>query len=300
MLSVIVTTKDQREYVSQCIRAIVDQHYDNVFEIIVIDDASEDDTVEVARKTFADRIKILTKPKSLGWFDSLARACEAAKEDILVFFDPHCVATDPHWLRTIVASFESGPEISIITGPLYKGNSFMAKLTGLTLEAAFLSHARHMVTYVEDDNFAIKKEVLRGLLQKLPTHHAVNDAAGSALLAEELKRQSLTVLYEPRIGVFHISPDFRGYLRRCANYSVQTSVTIRQIDPSIRGAKWLKYPLLAACIFPSVRFLQDIKNIFRFRKELQLRFWEYPLLLATSAIGKFWYSAGLLRTLARQ
>ncbi|UCE19698.1 MAG: glycosyltransferase family 2 protein [Gemmatimonadota bacterium] len=300
MVSVFITTKDQREHVKQCIQSVVDQDYDRSFEITVLDDASQDDTVEIVRKAFADRVTVVTSPKSLGWFHLLLKACEAAREDIIIFFDPHCVAADPQWLRTIVASFESDPEISIVTGPLFKGNSFMAKLTGLTLEAAFLSHAKHKVHYVEDDNFAIKKKVLRGLLQKLPVDQIVNDSAGSALLAEELKRQGLSVLYEPRIGVFHISPDFKGYLRRFAQYSAQTSITIRQLDPSIRGAKWLKYPLLAACFFPSVRLLQDIKNVFRFRKELRLHFWETPILLTASAIGKVWYSAGLLKILSRQ
>ena len=299
MVSVIITTKDQREYVSQCIQSVVNQNYDKDFEIIVIDDASQDDTVEIVRRTFADRVTIITKPKSFGWLDTLVKACEESKEDILAFFDPHCVA-EPHWLKTIVSCFETDPKLSILTGPLDKGETFMAKLTGLTLEAAFLSHARNEVHYIEDDNFTVKKEILRGLLKKLPVHQVVNDSAGSVLLAEELKRQSLTVLYEPQIGVFHISPNFKGYLRRCANYSVQTSIAIRQLDPSIRGTKWLKYPVLAACIFPSVRFLQDMKNVFRFRKELPLRFWELPVLLAASAIGKVWYSVGLLKTLARK
>lgn len=296
MISIIITTKDQVSSVAGCIRSVLDQSYDGDREILVIDDGSRDRTVETVMEQFAEKVTVISKP-ALGWFDSLRRALENARGDLLVFFDPHCIAKNSEWLSTIASCFESDPELIILTGSLYKADDFMGKVSALTFQRNFLSQRRKWVHHLEDDHFAIRRDILKRLLDRMPVHELVGDTAGGVVLGAEIERQGLSVLYEPRISVFHESPDFLDYFLRCTNYSAPSSVMARRLDPAIRGAAWLKYPFLASAGFGVVKFFQDIKAIFHFRRLLRIRLWEIPPLLTVAAIGKICYAWGIWRVL---
>ena len=298
MVSIIITTKDQSNYIEPCVQSLINQEYSKDFEIIVIDDASQDNTIAHVRK-FAEKVSIITKHKPLGWLNSLVKACEAAKGELLVFFDPHCVA-NAQWLDTIVSLFEKDKNLSILTGPAFHGNGFMQKIAALTFHAPFLPRKRKIIDYIFDDNFAIKKSTIIQLLKELPIEKNVNDGVGSTLLSSKIKQRHVPVLYEPRIEAFHISPNFYGYLSEWRYFSAETTIEIRLLDPSMRGAEWLKYKLLAAILYAMVRFMQDIFNSWRFRKELRVGFFELPALLMVVAIGKIWYCAGLITVLRKQ
>ncbi|VEN75005.1 hypothetical protein EPICR_50287 [Candidatus Desulfarcum epimagneticum] len=300
MVSVIVTTKNQEDDVEPCLLSVIRQDYDKDFEIIVIDDASRDHTVDIVKKKFKNRVRIIEKSKPRGWLDSLSRACETAKEDILIFFDPHCAAAGG-WLGSYVSCFESDPDVSVISGPLRHTGSFLHKLCLLTYESLFLPRQRRYVHYVENDNFAIKKNALKNLLPCLPINHAINASPGGALLSAEFKKQSITVLYEPGVAVLHQHhpKTFLNYLKHWASYSADTSVVIRKFNPSASGAQWLSHPLIAAMAFPCARFISDIRNIFRFKKELGVKTWQIPFFLLASAVGKLCYGWGLIAILIK-
>ena len=128
MVSVIITTKNQEELVERSVQSIVNQQYSQTFEIIVIDDASDDMTIQKVRNKFVDKVKIIMKQKPAGWLDSLVKGCESATGDLLVLFDPHCVAKHC-WLEAIVSIFENEPDLLILTGPAHHGNRFMQKVS---------------------------------------------------------------------------------------------------------------------------------------------------------------------------
>ena len=298
MVTVTITVRNQREYVETCIESIVNQDFDRTFEIIAIDDASTDGSVDVIEQKFGSEVKIIKKASPSGWLDSLAKACKVTEKDILVFFDPHCKAR-PGWLRNIVGLFESNSKVSIVTGPSLHGETFMHKLSALTFHAGFLSQEKKFVDYIFDDNFAIKKSVLSELLKALPVDRNVNDGIGSVLISSKIKNNRLNVLYEPQVGVFHISLGFSEYLKEWSGFCAKTTIEARRLDPTIKGANWLKYAFLASFIYALARFTQDTVNIFRFRRELSIKLWEMPLLLLASAVGKLYYLLGMLKYTAQ-
>lgn len=59
LVSVIVTTRDRKEIVKNCINSIKNSTYRNI-EIIVVDDSSSDGTTEYLSKEFGDSIKIVS------------------------------------------------------------------------------------------------------------------------------------------------------------------------------------------------------------------------------------------------
>ena len=90
-----------------------------------------------------------------------------------------------------------------------------------------------------------------------------------------------------------MSPDFKGFLYEWKVITAENTIDIRLFDPTVRGAGVLKHLSLAPFIYPTVRVLLDIRNMWRFKKVLHLSYVEMPALLVADIIGKIWYCAGL-------
>ena len=79
MISVIVPTYNEEKLLPRCLESIVNQQKE--CQLIVVDGASEDNTLQVARH-YADRVIILNKPNLAK---QLNAGAEAASGDILLF-----------------------------------------------------------------------------------------------------------------------------------------------------------------------------------------------------------------------
>jgi hypothetical protein len=292
MVSVIVTTKDQAHQVESSIGSIIAQDFDEDFDILAVDDGSTDNTVGEIERLFGERVKIIRKGRPDGWLKSLSSACNESSGELIAVCDPHCVVKS-NWLKTISQSFRSDSELSIMTGPAIHGDHFMEKLAALTFHSQFSSQRRENVPYIFDDNFAIRKDVLTHLLLNLPVEKNLNDGVGCALLSSQAKQQGISVLYEPQMAAFHVSPDFKGYLYEWKVITAENTIDIRLLDPSIRGAGILKHLSLAPVIYPTVRVLLDVGNAWRLKKDLGLSYLQLPFLLMADLIGKIWYGIGL-------
>lgn len=294
MINVVITTKNGEQNVVQCVQSVLDQELNEPFEVILLDDSSEDQTVAVAEKTFGSRIRIVANLQTKGWFGLLIKALDITKDNPLVIFDTHCVA-GKGWLQGMVSTLDGKQGFSIVTGPSEHGEKFMQKLTAFTMHPTFLSDVRQRIDYIFDDNFAIYPDILRELLEELPIGKNLNDGIASTLLSFKIKSKGLHVLYEPSTRVFHISPKFLGYLREWYEFMAEGSIQLRRLDPGIRGSKYLRLGILAPFIYTSARFAQDIKNLFKFQKTLHIRLFEIPLFFTSAAVGKVFYLIGMIK-----
>ncbi len=87
IVSVIVPTYNRGDLISKCIRSLLDQSIDpDKYEIIVIDDCSEDQTMEIL-KNFKEKIKILKNSKNMGLPYSLNKGIKNALGRFIVRVD---------------------------------------------------------------------------------------------------------------------------------------------------------------------------------------------------------------------
>ena len=63
--SVIVTTYNSSKYIEKTINSILKQNFLD-YEIILVDDCSNDDTIELVKKQFSNHVKILSTDKNFG------------------------------------------------------------------------------------------------------------------------------------------------------------------------------------------------------------------------------------------
>ena len=89
-ISVLVCTYNHATWIERCIRSLLNQNYINSkdFEIILIDDASKDESLQIL-KNFNDiiNLKIIRNKKNLGLPKSLNKAIKNARGRYLVRVD---------------------------------------------------------------------------------------------------------------------------------------------------------------------------------------------------------------------
>lgn len=88
LISVIIPTYNVEKYVERCLDSILGQDYENL-EVIIIDDVSPDNTVEVCRK-YAEkdsRVKVYPNETNCGPATNRNRGLEKANGDYILFAD---------------------------------------------------------------------------------------------------------------------------------------------------------------------------------------------------------------------
>jgi glycosyltransferase involved in cell wall biosynthesis len=91
-VSVILPARNEEEFISKCLDSLIDQDYKN-YEIIVIDDSSEDNTQKIIYKyaeKYSKVIPIIARPKPDGWMGKNWACMEGynkARGEILLFTD---------------------------------------------------------------------------------------------------------------------------------------------------------------------------------------------------------------------
>ncbi len=92
MISVVIPVYNRRELVCRAIRSVLAQTYGDC-EILVVDDASEDQTVAQVRREFGGAVQLLQQEQNRGVSAARNRAIKAARGEWLAFLD-----SDDEWL----------------------------------------------------------------------------------------------------------------------------------------------------------------------------------------------------------
>jgi glycosyltransferase involved in cell wall biosynthesis len=117
-VSVVVATRNRCSYLRLCLDALASQTatFDS-FEVIVVDNGSEDETAEVARGYCGAgrNVSYVHEPRA-GL--SIARNCgvNASRAEIVAFTDDDAIP-EPHWVERITARFKTlGDEVAVLGG----------------------------------------------------------------------------------------------------------------------------------------------------------------------------------------
>lgn len=85
-VSVIIPTYNREKIISDSISSVLNQTYKN-FELIIVDDCSTDNTVDVVKKINDPRIVILRQPKNMGACAARNRGIDESRGSIIAFQD---------------------------------------------------------------------------------------------------------------------------------------------------------------------------------------------------------------------
>ena len=104
-ISIVISARNEAENIETCLYQIIKQNFPkHLFEIILIDDASEDDTFEISERILSNSdmtYQILKQEVHQGKKKNLASAIEKTKGSIIITSDADVVYRHPNWLLTI-------------------------------------------------------------------------------------------------------------------------------------------------------------------------------------------------------
>jgi len=133
-VSIIIPARNESQNIIKCLNAVLNQNYPtNLFEVIIIDDFSEDDTYLKAKSIKKDQLRVyqlkhlLANDKDFVSYKKKAieKAIDQSQADLIITIDADVVMGEK-WLRNIVAFYEQTDSL-IIAAPVmfHSQNSFL-------------------------------------------------------------------------------------------------------------------------------------------------------------------------------
>jgi GT2 family glycosyltransferase len=115
LVSITIVTYNSARFITQCLRYAFDQDLENV-EIIVIDNASSDETVSVLG-SFEDRVRIVYNRENTGFAAAQNQAIALSRGDWILTLNPD-VRLSRSFLRTALAAAAFDDSIGSVCGKL--------------------------------------------------------------------------------------------------------------------------------------------------------------------------------------
>ena len=113
-LSVVVVTYNSEAYVGTALRALGKASSATSFEVIVVDNASVDASIDAVRAEYPDAT-IVASPENLGFAAACNLAAWQARGDYLLFLNPDS-ETDPGAIDLAVEHLAKHPEVGVVGG----------------------------------------------------------------------------------------------------------------------------------------------------------------------------------------
>lgn len=218
--SVVLCTHNRAGRLDAALRSAVEQDAEGAaFEIIVVDNASTDDTRDVAGR-FADRVRYIHEPK-LGLANARNTGWQNANSRIVAYLDDDAIA-EPGWLGAILRVFERPAPPGCAGGPVrpiweaarppWLADELLSALTILDWPGG-----AHAITDLDKQwlagaNLAVRREVLErvgGFAPGLDRSGVRLLSSGDVFLQRQIAVLGQVVWYEPDIAAQHTVPASR-------------------------------------------------------------------------------------------
>jgi glycosyltransferase involved in cell wall biosynthesis len=218
--SVIVCTHNRAHRLDAALRSAIGQDLGvDTFEIVVIDNASTDDTRAVVTR-FGDRVRYIMEPE-LGLANARNTGWRNARAPIVAYLDDDAVASSG-WIGAIAACFDRAEPPACAGGPVqpmweatrpdWLADELLTALTILDWPGG-----AHAITdlgqeWLAGANMAIPRTVLEqvgGFAAGLDRSGTRLLSSGDVHLQKQIAARGLTVWYDPEIIIAHAIPASR-------------------------------------------------------------------------------------------
>ncbi|MEN2414971.1 glycosyltransferase [Flavobacterium mesophilum] len=205
-VSVIVCAKNEEENVKKFIPLLAEQDYPD-FEIVLIDDASRDETLEVFEEfeqQYPNIRLVKVENNEAFWGNkkyALTLGIKASKKEYLLFTDADCYPTSKNWITSMTSNFTMNKTIVLGYGGYEKiDRSILNKIirfeTVLTA-TQYLSWAKMGLPYMGvGRNLAYKKEEffnVNGFID----HIQVRSGDDDLFVNQAATKENTTISYNP-------------------------------------------------------------------------------------------------------
>jgi len=256
-VSVIIPARNAAGSVGDIVRAVLAQQVPGVdTEVIVVDDASTDDTAAEARAAGA-RVLALTGTRAGNPAAARNLGARAARGDILVFLDADCLPAEG-WLQALLHAHNRGEAVAGGALDLPPALPLSARCDYYC--GWYHVHSRRPAGHVVNHppaNLSVGRDLFlstSGFDERHPVAFAHEELAWQA----ELRRRGVPIYFEPKAVVLHRNrPGFGNLLRR--NYRWGYSAIGSKAATGAARMAWLyRYPRSLIALAPASVPLQAL------------------------------------------
>ena len=215
-VSVIVCAKNEAENLSRLIPLLLQQEYSS-FELVLINDASSDNTLEVL-ESFQEknsRIKIVNVENNEAFWGNkkyaLTLGIKAAKYNHLLFTDADCIPNSNKWIQSMSNQFSEKKSIILGYGK-YKSKKFsltnlMVRYETLLTAIQYFSYAKlgspymgvgRNLAYTKDEFFKVKGFINHMQIRSGDDDLFIQDAARKGNTTINVHSDSFTLSEAPK------------------------------------------------------------------------------------------------------
>lgn len=211
MVSIIIPVYNQFDYTYSCLKAIKENTKNVTYEIIIGDDVSNDETVNIL--DYAENIKVNRHAKNTGFLMNCNDAAQLAVGKYVLFLN-NDTNVQEDWLEPLVSLIESDETIGMVGSKLVYLNGKLQEAGGIIWDdASGWNYGRlddpnkpeynyvKEVDYISGACIMLSKnlwEEIGGFDQRfIPAYYEDTD------LAFEVRKRGLKVMYQPKSMVVH-------------------------------------------------------------------------------------------------
>jgi GT2 family glycosyltransferase len=194
-VSVVIRARNEEKWIRHCLDAVLSQTHSS-FEVIVVDNSSQDKTVDIAKR-FAGVTVIPMAEYTPG--KALNEGVNKSQGEKIAFISAHCIPTDKSWLEKLEEAFSEADSVAGVYGRQWPmASSSPTTVSDLTNIFGPESRVQKKDPFFHNANSMIARSIWED-------EHFDESAKNleDRLWAQRVIDRGYSIVYEPSAGVFH-------------------------------------------------------------------------------------------------
>jgi glycosyltransferase involved in cell wall biosynthesis len=244
-ISIVIPARNEAGRIAQCLHSLRNQSLaPDRYEIIVVDDGSDDDSAGVAQRNGA---RVIRQPK-YGAAVARNRGIAEARGDIILFTDADCIAEE-HWIERLGSPLMQAAIQGTVGRIVSRQRHWLARLIQAELDERYMRMEQHqLIDFINSGNCGFKRAILEE-----------NHFDGSFAWIEDLElsfrlaRSGKQMIFIQHAIVEHAHPqDLWVYLKRKFRYASFAFLLYRRYPDKIlsdsRTPSYLRWQLMLVAL----------------------------------------------------
>ena len=205
-ISIIIRCKNEEDKIKECLDMIFKQNINEVFEVVIVDSGSNDNTLNIVNNY---NVSIYSIPSiEFNFGSSVQLGIKISRGKYCVFISGHCIPSNDSWLKNLIGEFDNN------TAAVYGKQTYYEDTYFIEKEALDNTFGNYEKTQKWDKKFKLykdyKNEIIFSNANSCIKKDVANNVKFKKIIASEDREWACRVLkkgynikYAPKAIVYH-------------------------------------------------------------------------------------------------